>query len=160
MHLFAPTIRIPSVLCIQPRTLLGSSNSFQGRHFTDVLLQLSENRESKDQTEDNRSSRRKREADKQKDREGEDVCACVLEGLSLNSRIRAQRIKQSQYDRQWELSKRSSLRKATSPTADVFLGEFLWPSVCHPIQGVDKTYDLSPLPVPLAPPLIEVRLLN
>lgn len=93
MHLFAPTIRIPSVLRIQPRTLLGSSNSFQGRHFTDVLLQLSENRESKDQTEDNRSSRRKREADKQKDREGEDVCACVLE-LSLNSRIRLQRIKQ------------------------------------------------------------------
>lgn len=94
MHLLAPTIKVPSVLCIQPRTLLGSSNSFQARHFTDVLLQLSENRESMDQTEDNRSSRRKREADKQKDREGEDVCACVLEGLSLNSRIRLQRIKQ------------------------------------------------------------------
>lgn len=75
-----------------------------------------------DQTEDNRSSRRKREADKQKDREGEDVCAGRVISEQSN---KTPADKASQYDRQWELFKRSSLRKATSPTADVFLGEFL-----------------------------------
>ncbi|TNN55266.1 hypothetical protein EYF80_034532 [Liparis tanakae] len=47
------------------------------------------------------------------------------------------------------------------PAADAIPAAFLWPPVRHAIQGVDKTYDLSPLaPLPPSPPSIEVRPLN
>ena len=69
--------------------------------------------------------------------------------------FKTRQIKQRQCDGQWVLSKRSSLRQPTSspppPTIEALLTAFLWPSVRHAIQGVDKTYDLSPLFPSLCP---------
>lgn len=110
--------------------------------------------ETKDQTEDSRSSRRLREADKQKARKGvwekgqDKELGSVWGGLSPSRHLRPRRIKQRQCDGQSLFFKRSSLRQPTSPTVQGFLAAFLWPSGHHAIQGVVKTHDLSPLPLP------------
>lgn len=87
--------------------------------------------ETKDQTEDSRSSRRKREADKQKARKGvrekgqDKELGSVWGGLSPSRHLRPRRIKQRQCDGQSVFFKRSSLRQPTSPTVEGFLAAFL-----------------------------------